>query len=135
MAPRRFTLDEAESLLPRLTTLMLDVRERKQEHDRFQERVWQFERKMGSDGHLVEAQLNEARQEMEKAAAQVNSLIEKVEALGCEVKDIDQGLVDFRTEMEGREVYLCWKLGEPNIGWWHDMETGFAGRRALPERR
>ena len=135
MAPRRFTLDEAESLLPRLTTLMLDVRERKQEHDRFQERVWQFERKMGSDGHLVEAQLNEARQEMEKAAAQVNSLIEKVEALGCEVKDIDQGLVDFRTVMEEREAYLCWKLGEPGIGWWHELETGFAGRRALPERR
>ena len=93
----------------------------------------EFERKMTSNGHLLEAELNQARQQMAKAAAEVNRLIEEVQALGCELKDIEQGLVDFRTVMEGREVYLCWKLGEPGIAWWHELETGFADRQPLPE--
>ncbi len=133
MAPRQFTLDEAESLLPTLTDLILQAQALKQRHDELQEKVWQFEQKMGSDGHLVEAQLNQARQQMAKAATEVNELIEKMTAMGCELKDIDQGLVDFRTVTNGREVYLCWKLGEPAIGWWHELETGFAGRQPLPE--
>ncbi len=134
MAPRRFTLDEAESLLSRLTGLLTQMQGLKQEHDRLQEKVWEFERKMDSNGHLAEAELNEARQEMAKASSQVNSLIENLQTVGCELKDIDQGLVDFRTVMDGREVYLCWKLGESGIGWWHELETGFAGRRPLPGR-
>ena len=134
MAPRRFTLDEAESLLSRLTGLLTQMQGLKQEHDRLQEKVWEFERKMDSNGHLAEAELNEARQEMAKASSQVNSLIEELQTVGCELKDIDQGLVDFRTVMDGREVYLCWKLGESGIGWWHELETGFAGRQPLPGR-
>ena len=51
--------------------------------------------------------------------------------MACELKDIEQGLIDFRTEREGREVYLCWKLGEPDIRWWHELDAGFAGRRPL----
>ncbi len=133
MAPRQFSLDEAERLLPRLSALLLRMQELKREHDQLQEKVRQFEGKMASDGHLLEAELNRARQEMTRAAAQVNDLIQEVQALGCELKDIDQGLVDFRTVMNGREVYLCWKLGEPSIGWWHDLETGVAGRQPLPE--
>jgi hypothetical protein len=66
-----------------------------------------------------------------QAAAEVNSLIERVQEMACELKDIEQGLIDFRTEREGREVYLCWKLGEPDIRWWHELDAGFAGRRPL----
>ena len=51
-----------------------------------------------------------------------------------EVKDPDQGLIDFRTKRRGREVYLCWKLGEGDrVAFWHDLETGFSGRRPLAE--
>ena len=132
MAPRQFTLDEAERLLPRISGLLLRMQELNREHDQLQEKVWEVERKMASNGHLLEAELNQARQRMAKAAADVNRLIEEVQALGCELKDVEQGLVDFRTVMEGREVYLCWKLGEPGIAWWHELETGFASRRSLP---
>lgn len=131
MARRQFTLDEVESLLPRLSELLLQMQERKAEHDRLQAKIVEFQRKLTSNGHVIEKELNEARQELAQAAAQVNSLIEKVQELGCELKDIDQGLVDFRAEREGREVYLCWKLGEPGIGWWHELETGVAGRQPL----
>lgn len=131
MAPQRFTPDEAEKLLPRLGELLVQMQERKAEHDRLEQKVLEFEAKMAANGHLVEKELNEVRQELAKAAAEVNRLIEKVLELGCELKDIDQGLVDFRCLRDGREVYLCWKLGEPGIAWWHELETGFAGRQPL----
>ncbi|MEE8369781.1 MAG: DUF2203 domain-containing protein, partial [Dehalococcoidia bacterium] len=60
---------------------------------------------------------------------------QEVEALGCELKDIDQGLIDFRAALDGEEVYLCWKLGEPKIGWWHSLQAGFSGRQPLLEQR
>ena len=134
MAPQQFSVDEAESLLPRLTILVQQTQERKREHDRLRDKVLELEGKMRSDGHLAEAGLRQARQETAEAAAQVSALIEEVQALGCELKDINEGLVDFRTTMDGREVYLCWKIGEPGIAWWHELEAGFRGRQPLAGR-
>ncbi len=131
MRPRRFTLEEANALVPRLSDLLLQVQEAKVRHDRLEEKAAEYAHRTSSNGHIVERELNETRQELVKAAAELNSLMGRVQEMGCEVKDIDQGLIDFRTEREGREVYLCWKLGEPQIGWWHELETGFAERRPL----
>jgi hypothetical protein len=131
MKPRQFTLEEANALLPRLSDLLLQIQESKARHDRLEEQAEEYAHHVSSNGHVVERKLNETRQELAKAAAEVNSLIERVNELGCEVKDIDEGLVDFPSEREGRDVYLCWKLGEPDIRWWHDLEAGFAGRRPL----
>lgn len=131
MGPRRFTLDEANSLLPRLSQLLPQIQESKSDHDRLQEKAAEYVHLMSSNGRIIEKELNETRQELAKAATEVNSLIERVQELGCEVKGIEQGLVDFRTKREGREVYLCWKLGEPDIRWWHELDAGFAGRQPL----
>lgn len=131
MAPQNFTLEEANALLPRLSQIILQMQERKARHDQLQEKAAEYSGRMSSNGHIIEKDVNETRQELQKAAAELNSLIERVQEMGCEVKDIDQGLIDFRTEREGRDVYLCWKLGEPDIRWWHDLETGFAERQPL----
>lgn len=131
MPPRRFTLEEANTLLPRLSSLLTQVQEAKVKHDRLEAKVEAFAERTASNGHVVEKEQNEARQELAQANAEVRSLIEKVQEMGCELKDIDQGLIDFRAEREGREVYLCWKLGETDIGWWHELDTGFSGRRPL----
>ncbi len=131
MRPRRFTPEEANALLPRLSDILLQMQESKVKHDHLQERAAEYAQRMSSNGHVVEKDLNETRQELEQATAGLNGLIERVQEMGCEVKDIDQGLIDFRSVREGREVYLCWKLGEPDVGWWHELETGFAGRRPL----
>ena len=131
MKPRQFTLEEANALLPRLSDLLLQIQESKARHDRLEEQAEEYAHHVSSNGHVVERKLNETRQELAKAAAEVNSLIDRVNELGCEGKDIDEGLVDFPSEREGRDVYLCWKLGEPDIRWWHDLEAGFAGRRPL----
>lgn len=131
MRPQHFTLNEANALLPRLSDLLLQMKESKAKHDQLREKATEYAHRMSSNGHVIEVELNETRQELAKATAALNSLIERGRELGCEVKDIDQGLVDFRTERDGREVYLCWKLGEPDIRWWHELDTGFAGRRPL----
>ncbi len=131
MRPQYFTLNEANALLSRLSDLLLQMQESKAKHDQLREKATEYVYRMSSNGHVIEMELNETRQELAKATAELNSLIERGRELGCEVKDIDQGLVDFRTERDGREVYLCWKLGEPDVRWWHELDTGFAGRRPL----
>ncbi len=131
MPPRRFSLAEAEGLLSRLTRLLQEMREQKLEHDRLRRAAAELESKMKSDGHLLDNELRRAREGIERTAREVNGLIEQAQELGCEVKDIDMGLVDFRTEIDGREVYLCWKLGEERIRWWHELGAGFASRRPL----
>ena len=134
MRPQHFTLEEANALLPRLKDILLKIQEAKGRHDRLEEQAEEYARHVSSNGHVIEKKLNETRQELAKAAAEVNGLIERVNDLGCEVKDIDEGLVDFRSERGGRDVYLCWKLGEPEILWWHELEAGFAGRRPLEQQ-
>ena len=124
-------MDEASSLLPRLSELLLQTQECKLRHDQHQDQIAEYTRRMSSNGDILERDLNETRQELAKAAAELSRLVEKVQEMGCELKDIDQGLIDFRAEREGREVHLCWKLGEPDIRWWHDLESGFAGRQPL----
>ncbi|TMB93458.1 MAG: DUF2203 family protein, partial [Chloroflexi bacterium] len=74
-----------------------------------------------------------ARDGMEKAAVKIKELAERVQSYGCELKDMEMGLIDFRWLREDREVYLCWKLGEARVEHWHELETGFAGRQPLEE--
>jgi hypothetical protein len=58
-------------------------------------------------------------------------LASEVGSEGCEIKDLESGLIDFPTIWEGREVFLCWKLGEPEVEFWHEIDAGFAGRQPL----
>ncbi len=133
MPTRLFTRGEAEELLPRLTELLERMRALKQEYERFGRKVGALSRKIRTNGHAQEGEVQQSQIGLETRAAEVNGLVEDVQALGCEVKGIDEGLIDFRSEMEGREVYLCWKLGEERIEWWHEIDTGFAGRRPIAD--
>ena len=75
----------------------------------------------------------DAKTRREQAAAVLRSAIEGVQEIGCQVKDLDIGLVDFPTLFRGVEVYLCWKLGEPEIAFWHGVDEGFRGRKAIDQ--
>jgi hypothetical protein len=134
VAPRHFTREEAEGLIPRLAELVLQLQERKHEYDRHETKVAALTAKMRGNGHMLEAGLRVAQAGLAHAAAQVNRLVEQVHEIGCELKGIEEGLIDFHTEMDDREVYLCWKLGEDAIAWWHELDTGFGGRQPLEGR-
>ena len=68
------------------------------------------------------------------ATVAVQRGVEAIQAMGGEVKDYRQGLVDFRSLRDGHEVYLCWVLGEEKVAFWHDLEAGFAGRTAITDQ-
>ncbi len=75
----------------------------------------------------------EARSRREVSAARLKNIIQQLQEFGCVIKDLDIGLIDFPTEFDGAEVYLCWKLGEDGIGWWHGVDEGFRGRKAIDD--
>jgi hypothetical protein len=121
---RHFTLDQANSLVPVINDLMLGLR------------VAHAELATGGlDGEL--SLLAESTggawpgRERAEAAVTVSLAFESLEELDVLVRDVERGIVDFPTLMDGREVYLCWHVGEPVISHWHEIESGFAGRRPL----
>ena len=65
------------------------------------------------------------------AVLKYNELMRKIEEMGCEVKGIREGLIDFPSLREGREVYLCWRMPEKEILFWHDLNAGFSGRKPI----
>ncbi len=127
---RLFTLEEALELIPLVRQLLIEIQDRKRDLD---ERTGVLDDLMGrtsGNGHLA-GQVAEARKAIEGAGEALQQLMAELEATGAELKGIEQGLVDFRSLREGRVVYLCWRLGEDTITWWHELDTGFGGRQPL----
>lgn len=133
--PRFFTLNHAEKLLPQVESAIREALERKAEYDQA-EAEWQSfaQRVMLQGGMQVDRSRSlEQKNRLESAALDVKNSIERVHELGCVVKDLDIGLIDFPTLLNGQEVYLCWKLGENGIQFWHGLHEGFRGRKAIDE--
>jgi hypothetical protein len=133
MEGRNFTVAEAEALLPQLTEMLTALQERWRVLQAKQGALaTRYQKRVRGNGHLVGGEeLTVAREEVRAELAALQQQMEAVEALGCELKDVEEGLIDFPAVREGREIYLCWRLGEPSIGWWHDRTVGFAGRQPL----
>ena len=132
MPPRLYTLDQAEALLPQLIPTLEAIRVAEREHRDAEAEDEQLRKAIGSNGHAMKAdRVAQAREVMSRAAVTLRQRVGELDALGVELKDPSTGLIDFRSRRQGRIVYLCWRLGEPRIGWWHELDTGFAGRRPL----
>jgi hypothetical protein len=132
---RRFTLREAESLLPRIGGLLeeaLKVKSAYQEAERAFSAITQRIMMLGGVA-LDRKRAAEARLARDHAGELLKKDLDLIQETGCVVKDLDIGLVDFPTLFRGREVFLCWKLGEPSIGFWHGTDEGFAGRKPIDE--
>jgi len=121
---RHFTRAEANALLPQLTALLGQLREAKDD--------------------LTDAEAHEALadaaptngggdqgRQVGVAFLEVRRLLEMLEQSGIVLRDIDRGLLDFPAMLDEREVYLCWELGEDDVGYWHDLEAGYGGREPL----
>ncbi len=135
MPPRHFSVEQADQLIPRLTTILGELTTLNTEHERLQRQLVELGLKTQSNGHGLEGMAGKIRLEMQRIASQMKERIERVHSLGCDLKDVAQGLIDFRTVIGGTEVYLCWKLGEERIEWWHELNAGFSGRQPLPVKR
>jgi len=132
---RRFTLEAAESLLPEVEKGMREAIALKAAFEQAQSELQAVtQRVIMLGGVLVDRDaVRESKLRRDQYAANLKTIVHDIQELGCVIKDLDIGLVDFPTLFRGEEVYLCWKLGEPNIKFWHGMQEGFAGRKPTDE--
>lgn len=131
--PRYFTLVEANSTLPLVRRVVADITSL---YPKWRDLVARFE--------LVAAQARpewgesaeqvRLRAEIETVARDIAAYLSELEQVGCLFKGFDQGLVDFYGQIDGRDVFWCWKVGEEKIEHWHELETGFAGRQPVPQQ-
>jgi hypothetical protein len=136
MADRTFTLDEAQSLLPILESLLRTAIDGKKLIEAVDHELQELAHKVFLSGGLSLniVQLARRKAEREKAIQNVKDALAEIDASGVQVKDLDIGLLDFPCQVGGRTVLLCWKLGEKGITHWHGIEEGFAGRKPIDER-
>jgi hypothetical protein len=119
---RRFTREEANAMLPELREWLTRMREARQVVLRSGERV---RAAVAGNGGGPEGQ------EYTEATRTLKEGVERLSAEGIILRDVEAGLVDFPSEREGRLVFLCWRLGEDDVAHWHDVDTGFPGRKPL----
>jgi hypothetical protein len=136
MSDRTFTLDEAQSLLPVLESLLRTaigakkiVEEAEHEQQALQQRVF-----LTGGMFLDVVPLAQKKAERAKAEQRAKDAVAEIDSIGVQVKDLDIGLLDFPCEVEGQTILLCWKLGEKSITHWHGTQEGFAGRKPIDER-
>ena len=122
-------LPVVESLLRKAQAAGLRADELEQEMQELNQRIF-----MSGGMHVNVAQAARRRAEREKALQEARDTLGEIDEIGVQVKDLEQGLLDFPAVMDGKAVLLCWKLGEKEIGYWHSEEDGFAGRKPLDAR-
>lgn len=126
MPPRFFTLDEANAALPRLNELLEQLMAARRAIIDAQPELWPVLKKSIGNGGSKKA--GEVLAEFER----VQSAFQAIQALGVLLKDADTGLVDFpHRRFDGSQVLLCWRYGEPEVAFWHELDAGFAGRKRV----
>lgn len=125
MPARYFSVDEANALLPEIRPLMSDLLNRRGKVVESRHQMAPFLRKPGLNvgGGPASAMVQDF--------IVIERLANKIRAYGCVIKDLNGGLVDFLSERNGREVYLCWRYNEPAIEYFHELHTGFNGRERV----
>jgi len=133
---KTFTLDEAQSLLPVLESLLKRAIEGRQAAESVESELTELARRIYLSGGMKVDAAAVARQraEMDSHVVRVRETIAEIDAIGVQVKDIDSGLLDFPCRLDDQVVLLCWRMGEPSIEHWHTVEAGFKGRQPLDER-
>jgi hypothetical protein len=136
MAERTFTLDEAQSLLSVLESLLRTSIEGKKLIESVDAELQETAHRVFLNGGMFLNIVHLARRkaEREKSIQRVRDAIAEVDAIGVQVKDLDIGLLDFPCAVDGKIVLLCWKLGEEGITHWHGTDEGFAARKPIDER-
>lgn len=130
MSIKYFTLEEANRALPYVRHVVEDI---VKEYDRWRDCIYRYEL-LAANLRADEGETYEqvaVREDVDRIAQRINTFIEELGAVGCVFKGFEGGLVDFHSKLDGRDIFLCWKLGEPDIQYWHEVDTGFAGRKEL----
>jgi hypothetical protein len=124
-----FTVDHANRTLPLVRRIVEDV---VREHRRWQEAIVELDLLVsGVRANLPDPRATALEREIQSIAREIDVFQGELESLGIQLKDRRIGLIDFPSEMDGRRVLLCWRLGETSVQFWHDENSGYAGRQPL----
>jgi len=136
MADRTFTLDEAQSLLPVLESLLRTAINAKKVVDEADAEQQALQHRVFLSGGMFLDIVPLARRKAERAKAEqrAKDALAEIDSIGVQVKDLNIGLLDFPCAVEGQLILLCWKLGEKAITHWHGVQEGFAGRKPIDQR-
>jgi len=136
MADRTFTLDEAQSLLPVLESLLRTAINAKKVVDEANAEQQALQHRVFLNGGMFLDIVPLARRKAERAKAEqrAKDALAEIDSIGVQVKDLNIGLLDFPCEVERQIILLCWKLGEKAITHWHGVQEGFAGRKPIDQR-
>ncbi|HEX7378414.1 MAG TPA: DUF2203 domain-containing protein [Pirellulales bacterium] len=127
-----FTVEQANAALPLVRAITKDLSELSRDVIERRERLSLLLRGRDREKRdLYAEELAQVQQDLESDTERLRTFVEELRELGVDPKDGPQGLVDFPAVMDGRAVYLCWRLGEPEVLFWHDLESGFGGRQSL----
>lgn len=125
-----FTLAEANKTLPYVRRIVEDI---VAAYNDWKDRIYRYEviaANSKSDEGETEEQVG-LREEVDQIARRINRFIDELSEVGCVFKGFDGGLVDFHGRLNGRDIFLCWRLGEPTVAHWHEIDAGFKGRQAV----
>lgn len=129
---RLFTVEEANAMLPLVRAIVTDLAQLSRDVVDRRERLAHLRASRDARAHdFYTDEVAEIEAELERDTQQLYDYVEELRQLGVEPKNGPEGLVDFPSRMDGRIVYLCWRLGEPEVLYWHDLDAGFAGRQSL----
>jgi len=133
---KTFTLDEAQSLLPVLESLLKRALESKQAAEQVEAGLSALSQRIYVSGgmYVNVGAVAKQRAEVEDHTQRMRESIAEIDAIGVQVKDIDGGLLDFPCRLDDEIVLLCWRMGETTINHWHTMDSGFQGRQPVDER-
>lgn len=126
---RYFTVEEARALVPRLRALLTALRTEKQQLDAEARALAALTPRLRANGYAPEAARHERR--INELVEALRRQVRQITELGVVIKDINAGLVDFPSLRDGRTVYLCWRVDEPTVEYWHEIDAGFIGRQPL----
>jgi hypothetical protein len=152
---RFFDLDEANGTLPEVRTILEGLRDERAELIRLRDKVVErqapedaqtetpTEANVGGtsrpsepaerDGNPTDAEVRVLRLRMQGVIDQMQAGVARIDELGITLREIETGLIDFPALATGRQIWLCWRLGEGDIAWWHELGDGFSARRALAD--
>ncbi|HEV7990947.1 MAG TPA: DUF2203 domain-containing protein [Gemmatimonadaceae bacterium] len=124
-----FTVDLANRTLPLVRRIVEDVVSQQQ---RWQETIAELDvLTVEARAELPDPRIRALERQAQQIAGEIDAFQAELESLGIQLKDRRIGLIDFPSELDGRRVLLCWRLGEPSVQFWHDEGAGFAGRQPL----
>lgn len=133
---KTFTLDEAQSLLPVLESLLKRAIESRQEAEKVENILTEVVRRIYFSGgmNVDVAGVIRMRAEMDVHLQKVRESVAEIDSIGVQVRDLDSGLLDFPCRLDDEVILLCWRMGETAIEHWHTQEAGIKGRQPVDER-